>query len=133
MCISCPCSEYFLQQRAGRGPNDRRYPEDPFGGGFGDAVSEPRAEYPFSDNYADSKPPLFVRTVMLKFLRAVNLKAALDKMSTINGSISVDEITNSLIVCDTKDNLEWILAEIKHADQTPKQVIIEVFIIRCSA
>ena len=76
-----------------------------------------------------NKPPLIVRTVSLKFLNAANLKTAIDKMSSANGSISVNENTNSLIVCDTEENLKKILAEIQKADQTPKQMIIEVVII----
>ena len=75
------------------------------------------------------KLPLFVRTITLKFLNAANLKNALEKMSSVNGRISIDENTNSIIVCDTKENMERILAEVRKADQTPKQVIIEVFII----
>jgi type IV pilus assembly protein PilQ len=50
-------------------------------------------------------------------------------MSSANGSISIDESTNTIIVCDTKENMELILTEIKKADQTPKQVVIEVVII----
>ena len=50
-------------------------------------------------------------------------------MSSEYGSIGVDENTNSLIICDTEENLEKILAEIKKADQTPKQIMIEVVIV----
>ncbi|MGD1043142.1 MAG: secretin N-terminal domain-containing protein [Sedimentisphaerales bacterium] len=101
--------------------------DDPFGGSFGDAASESNSITGVDS--MDAKPPLFVRTVTLKFLNAANLKTALGKMSSANGSISIDDNTNSIIVCDTKDNLEKILVEIRKADQTPKQVIIEVFII----
>jgi type II secretory pathway component GspD/PulD (secretin) len=101
--------------------------DDPFGGGgFGDVAPESQKSMDSGDV---NKPPLFVRTITLKFLNAANLKTALVKMSSANGSIGIDDNTNSIIVCDTKENLERILAEVRKADQTPKQVIIEVFII----
>ncbi|MCK5505224.1 MAG: type II secretion system protein GspD, partial [Thermodesulfovibrionia bacterium] len=37
--------------------------------------------------------------------------------------------SNSLIVCDTKENLEKILTQIKKADRTPKQIMVEVVIL----
>ncbi len=71
---------------------------------------------------------MFVETVTLKFLKAENLKTAMDSMSSEYGSIAVDIDTNSLIVCDTSDNIERITAEIRKADRTPKQIMIEVVI-----
>jgi type II secretory pathway component GspD/PulD (secretin) len=72
---------------------------------------------------------LFVETVTLKFLDAQNLKSVIEKMSSENGSISIDEKSNSLIVCDTKENLEKILTQIRKADKTPEQIMIEVVIL----
>lgn len=72
---------------------------------------------------------LFVETVTLKFLKAENLKQALSSMSSQYGSISTDEKTNSVIVCDTKDRVEKIVAEVRKADQTPQQIMIEVVIL----
>ncbi len=103
--------------------------DDPFGGSFGEPAQEQQLNFPVEVNSQDSRPLLFARAVTLKFLRAVNLKAALDKMSTEYGSISIDEATNTMIVCDTKDNLQRIVAAIKEADQTPKQIVIEVLIV----
>jgi type II secretory pathway component GspD/PulD (secretin) len=103
--------------------------DDPFGGGFGDVSSEPQSDTTMIGDLLGSKPSLFVRTVTLKFLNAANLKVVLDKMSSANGSIGVDDNTNTIIICDTKDNLEKILIEIRKADQTPKQIMIEVVII----
>jgi type II secretory pathway component GspD/PulD (secretin) len=102
--------------------------DDPFaaGAGFSDLTQQSQ---PVSLNGEHTKPPLFVRTVTLKFLKAANLKSALDKMTTEFGCIGVDDNTNSLIICDTNDNLQRILAEIKQADQTPKQIMIEVVIV----
>ncbi|MFH1372154.1 MAG: secretin N-terminal domain-containing protein [Planctomycetota bacterium] len=102
--------------------------DDPFAGGFGEFGSE-QINIPISTDSVPSKPPLFVQTVTLKFLNAPNLKNALAKMSSEYGSIGVDDNTNSLIICDTKENLEKILVEVKKADQTPKQIMIEVVII----
>jgi type II secretory pathway component GspD/PulD (secretin) len=102
--------------------------DDPFAGGFGGFSSE-KVDVPISSEPVLTKPQLYVQTVTLKFLNAPNLKNALTKMSSEYGSISVDDNTNSLIICDTKENLEKILAEVKKADRTPEQVMIEVVII----
>jgi len=75
------------------------------------------------------RPELFVETVTLKFLDAKNLEPAINKMSSDYGIISIDEKSNSLIVCDTKENLEMILAEIRKADKTPHQIMVEVVIL----
>jgi protein transport protein HofQ len=77
----------------------------------------------------DENPELFVGTVTLKFLDAKNIRSVIAKMSSENGSVSIDDKTNSLIVCDTKENLEKILAQVRKADKTPEQVMIEVVIL----
>jgi type II secretory pathway component GspD/PulD (secretin) len=77
----------------------------------------------------EGKPALFVETVTLKFLDAKNLRPAITGMSSDYGSISIDDKSNSLIVCDTKENLEKILAQIRKADKTPEQIMIEVVIL----
>jgi len=77
----------------------------------------------------DENPELFVETVTLKFLDAGNLKSAIASMSSKNGSISIDAKSNSLIICDTKENLEKILAQVRKADKTPEQIMIEVVIL----
>ena len=102
--------------------------DDPFAGGFGFGT-EQAADIPVIADQVQMKPELFMHTVTLKFLSANNLKSALSKMSSEYGSIGVDDNTNSLIICDTKETLEKIVAEIKMADQTPKQIMIEVVII----
>jgi type II secretory pathway component GspD/PulD (secretin) len=75
------------------------------------------------------RPELFVETVTLKFLDAKNLEPVIKNMSSDYGSISIDEKSNSLIVCDTKENLEMILDEIGKADKTPQQIMVEVVIL----
>ena len=76
-----------------------------------------------------TKPELLVEIVTLKFLDSKSLKAVIDKMSSEYGSISADAKGNSLIICDTKENLARILAEIKKADKTPQQIMVEVVIL----
>jgi len=66
---------------------------------------------------------------MLKFLDAKSLKQAIDNMSSAHGAIAINEKNNSLIVCDTKEQLEKIISEIRKADKTPQQIIIEVVIV----
>ena len=74
-------------------------------------------------------PELFVQTIMLKFLDAQSLMRAIDKMSSRYGTMAINEKNNSLIVCDTKEQLEKILIEIKKADKTPRQIMVEVVIV----
>lgn len=74
-------------------------------------------------------PPLFVKTVMLKFLDAESLEQVISNMSSEYGSIASNKKNNSVIVCDTQECLERIISEIKKADKTPQQVMIEVVIL----
>jgi len=74
-------------------------------------------------------PEVRLEMFVLKFLDATSLKGVLDKMVSAYGSVAVNEKTNSVIVCDTPENLSRILAEIKKADQTPLQVMVEVVIL----
>ena len=76
-----------------------------------------------------NNPELNVQTVMLKFLDAKSLKQVIDSMISEHGSIATNEKNNSLIVCDTKENLARIITEIKKADITPQQIMIEVVIL----
>ncbi len=76
-----------------------------------------------------SQQTMFVETKTLKFLKAENLKTTLEGMLSQYGSITVDSGTNSLIICDTKGNLEKIVTEIGKADKTPQQIMVEVVIV----
>ena len=95
----------------------------------------PRAVQPVSTSVVQSiepveeSPELFVQTIMLKFLDAESLKQAIDNMSSTYGTIATNKKNNSLIVCDTKEHLEKILSEIKKADKTPQQIMVEVVIL----
>lgn len=77
----------------------------------------------------EESPELFVETLTLKFLNAKNLKTVIKSMSSEYGSISVDTKSNSLIVCDTKEILEKILAQISRADKIPQQIMVEMVIL----
>jgi len=66
---------------------------------------------------------------MLKFLRATNLEGAIRTMSSDYGNITTDSETNSLIICDTAERLEKIVTQIRKADRTPQQILIEVVIV----
>jgi len=77
----------------------------------------------------EQRPDLVMETVVLKFLNATSLQMVLDKMVTSLGAVAVNEANNSVIVCDTMENLPKILAEIKKADRTPQQVLVEVVIL----
>ena len=74
-------------------------------------------------------PDLFMETVMLKFLKAANLERIVSNLISSYGVVAVDKESNSLIVCDGEENLERIVAEIRKADQTPKQILVEVVIV----
>ncbi len=77
----------------------------------------------------EETPDLVMDTVVLKFLNATSLRTVLDRMVTSFGAVAVNEANNSVIVCDTVENLPKILAEIKKADRTPQQVLVEVVVI----
>jgi len=70
-----------------------------------------------------------VETVNLRFLDAKNLTGIVQKMVTPLGSVSANEASNSVIVCDTPENLRRILAEIRKADQTPPEIVVEVVLL----
>ncbi len=74
-------------------------------------------------------PELFLETITLKFLNAKNLEIVIKSMFSTYGSVAADESTNSLIVCDTKEDVARILAEIKKIDRRPKQIVVEVVIL----
>lgn len=74
-------------------------------------------------------PDLFMETVMLKFLRAGNIERVVTNLTSSYGTVAVDRETNSLIICDTQERVKRIIAEIKKADQTPRQIMIEVVIV----
>ena len=85
--------------------------------------------YVQAESVIEEAPELSMVSVMLKFLRAKNLEPTVTKMLTEYGAMSTDPDTNTIIICDTKENLQRIVSEIRKTDQTPKQVLVEVVII----
>ena len=77
----------------------------------------------------ETKPDLYIETVMLKFLKAANLERVVSNLTSNYGVVAVDKESNSLIICDGEQNLARILAEIRKADQTPRQILVEVVIV----
>jgi type IV pilus assembly protein PilQ len=74
-------------------------------------------------------PDLFLESVTLKFLSAKNIKPVVERMISEFGSVSVDEKTNSMIVCETRERLDEIIMEISKIDRTPSQIMVEVVIL----
>ena len=50
-------------------------------------------------------------------------------MNSKYGKVSINEKNNSLIICDSRERLDRILEQIRKADKTPKQIMIEVVIL----
>lgn len=75
------------------------------------------------------RPDLVLETIVLKFLDATSLKTVLDKMVTPFGMVAVNQKNNSVVVCDTAENMARMLAEIRKADRIPQQVMVEVVIL----
>jgi type II secretory pathway component GspD/PulD (secretin) len=89
--------------------------------GIGAPATKERPEGP--------KPDLYIETVSLKFVDAKSLKASIENMSSDWGNMEPDAKGNSLIICDTNDNLPKILAQIRKIDRKPEQIMIEVVIL----
>lgn len=103
---------------------------DPFGSfSLEEPAAAPTAAAgdPAAQPFPDIKE-LAVQTVMLKFLRAENLKDVISNMHSPFGKVSIDPGTNSLILCDFPDYLNRIVSEIRRADRMPQQILIEVVI-----
>ncbi len=77
----------------------------------------------------EEHPDLLLETVVLRFLDATSLKTVLDRMVTPFGMVAVNKNNNSVVICDTPENLPKILAEIRKADRIPPQVMVEVVIL----
>jgi type II secretory pathway component GspD/PulD (secretin) len=77
----------------------------------------------------EPKPELFVESVTLKFLDAKSLKASISNMSGNYGSMEPDAKGNSLIICDTNENVGKIISKIRAIDKKPDQIMIEVVIV----
>jgi type II secretory pathway component GspD/PulD (secretin) len=103
--------------------------DNPFAKIVRPATPNPLTSLLTSSDADEEKPELFMQTVMLKFLDAKSLKEAIETMSSEYGSIAINQTNNSLIICDTEERLARILSEIKKADKTPQQIMVEVVIV----
>ena len=74
-------------------------------------------------------PELFVEAVMLKFLKAKNVASAVEKLVSPYGTVATDEDTNTLIICGSREQVDRALSQVRRADQTPKQIMIDVVIL----
>jgi len=70
-----------------------------------------------------------VRTYLLEYSNAVEVKAALDNIAEKSDSISVNESYNALIVRTSTKNIGRIEKAIKDLDVPPTQVVVEAKII----
>ena len=77
----------------------------------------------------EEMPDLYVETMMLKFLKASNVERVVSKLLSSQGVVTTDQETNSLVICDTREQLDRIVEEVRKADLTPKQIMIEVVIV----
>ncbi len=130
--IAISISYVTAQSEPALGAESRLLPigrENPFAKITRPAKPKPIAALLASSNSDVEKPELFMQTVMLNFLDAESLKEAVSRMSSDFGTVAVNQKNNSLIICDTKENLASILFEIEKADRTPQQVMIEVVIV----
>jgi type II secretory pathway component GspD/PulD (secretin) len=76
------------------------------------------------------KPDLVVETATLKFLDAKSVRTSIARMSDEQyGNIEPDSKGNTLIICDTKENVEKILEQIRKIDRKPDQIMIEVVLL----
>jgi type II secretory pathway component GspD/PulD (secretin) len=113
---------------AALGQGTQAAPPEPGGNPFAGFFSESEPQ-PQSMPAPVVPPEVRLETIVLKFLDATSLKGVLDKMVSSYGTVAVNTKTNSVIICDTPENLARILSEIRKADQTPLQVMVEVVIL----
>ena len=73
--------------------------------------------------------PLDTRAIVLNFSKAEDIKAAMEKLVSVRGKISLESRTNTLIITDIKSNLMTIEEIIKRLDKMTPQVMIEARII----
>ncbi len=80
-------------------------------------------------NAGISKPELVVETATLKFLDAKSVRTTIINMASDFGNIETDNRGNSLIICDTPENVEKIMAQIRKIDRKPEQIMVEVVLV----
>jgi type II secretory pathway component GspD/PulD (secretin) len=92
------------------------------------ATSKPAVAAPVVE--ANEPPPeLFLESVVLRFLDPNSLMSVLERMRTPHGAVSVNKASKSIVLCDTRENLDRMIAQVKKADRTPQQVMVEVVLL----
>ncbi len=76
--------------------------------------------------------PTVTQLVPINYADATELKSSLEKLLSARGSIFIDGRTNTMIVTDTKRNLDDVLALVQTLDRQTPQVMIEARIVEAS-
>lgn len=125
------CSAIFCFCAFGQASQDPPAVRDPFGSlslEDGPAAAPAGGQNPQPTEMLAEVLDLSVQTVMLKFLRAENLEDIILGMLSPFGKVSVDQQSNSVIICDLPKYLDRIVSQIRQADRMPQQILIEVVI-----
>jgi type IV pilus secretin PilQ/predicted competence protein len=80
----------------------------------------------------DRAEPTVTQLVPVNYADASELKSNLERLLSDRGSIFIDARTNTLIVTDTRKNLDDILALVEALDRQTPQVMIEARIVETS-
>ncbi len=94
-----------------------------------DDIEEELAAMVIPQQRMPSQPDLFIETISIKFLEAANIKTVLEKMSSPFGTVTIDSLSNSILICDTRESLDKMVAQVRKIDKTPQLVEIEVAIV----
>jgi len=73
--------------------------------------------------------PLETKVTFLNFAKAQDLTSALDSLRSSRGRINADTTSNSLVITDTSDRIDKMLAVIKELDKRTPQVMIEAMMV----
>jgi type IV pilus assembly protein PilQ len=76
--------------------------------------------------------PTVTQLVPINYADATELKSSLEKLLSARGSIFIDGRTNTMIVTDTRRNLDDVLALVQTLDRQTPQVMIEARIVEAS-
>jgi len=123
------CNIVLSQQMEDADLSEIDISNDPFAQFSIESVPANQETMPVISNLEGNEPNLFLETIVLKFLDAGSLMQVVEKMNSKYGKVSINEKNNSLIVCDSRERLDRILKEIRNADKTPQQIMIEVVIV----
>ena len=80
----------------------------------------------------DQSEPTVTQLIPVNYATASELRTNLERLLSNRGSILIDERTNTLIVTDTRRNLDDMLALVETLDRQTPQVMIEARIVETS-